>query len=124
MTSAGSGRLTNKLGERAYVFYCCDLAGKRSSFSAYLKDGVVRLVGSRGKSHVVSGGNAANVEGWKREAQLVWKLPIVKEVPALLIGTEFDKEARVELEILTNRRRKDLDKYGRTFEFKVPTKLP
>lgn len=62
------------------------------TIAVYTKGRSVRLSGPNG-SKPVHGSNARNVEGWKREAGLVWNLTDLIDVPVMLFNTDKDRRA-------------------------------
>jgi hypothetical protein len=58
--------------------------------AVYVKGKSVRLSGPHG-SHNVHASNEQTLDGWKREAALVWNLTDIEDVPRMLLNTETDK---------------------------------
>jgi hypothetical protein len=69
----------------------------------YVKDGDVRLSGPNG-SHPVDVSNTRTVDGWKREAALVWNLSDLMDVPHFLLGSGTDKAVQEELKRIAGKR--------------------
>jgi len=65
--------------------------------AVYVKGRSVRLSGPHG-SHAVHPSNIGGIDGWKREATLVWHLSNTVDVPRALLNSAFEKSKREELE--------------------------
>src|SRR5262249_19216898 len=69
----------------------------------YVKDGDVRLSGPNG-SHSIDASNSRTIDGWKREAAVVWNLSNLTDVPHFLLGSGTDKAVQEELKRIARKR--------------------
>lgn len=79
----------------AEALVCC-IYGLNSSGDvvriwAYQKGSSVKLSSGDGRPHFVHGSNESNVEGWVREAALVWPLTDTFDIPVHLRNTDHEK---------------------------------
>jgi hypothetical protein len=72
-------------------FHGINRKGDVVNISVYKKGGDVRLSGPNG-SHPVHRSNIGNMEGWIREAALVWGLSDIIDIPTLLLNSPDTKE--------------------------------
>ena len=64
--------------------------GDVAHISVYAKGKAVRLLGPR-RTVSVSMPNRANIDGWKREAALVWDLTHLIDIPRILFQSDTEK---------------------------------
>jgi hypothetical protein len=76
--------------------YGINRTGQVVRISVYQKGKDVRLSGPHG-SHPVHQSNISNMDGWTREAALVWSLTDIIDIPISLINSPDMKEKLDEL---------------------------
>jgi len=94
------GRARTAAKGNAEKIVCCLYGINRQyevvRISVYVRGPDVRLSGPNG-SHPVHASNKRTIDGWKREAALVWHLSNVKDVPDFLFGSGSEKRVYEEL---------------------------
>jgi hypothetical protein len=102
-----SKRITQPPNQIAAVIYGLRRNGDIARISAYqLKDGV-RLSGPN-FSKIVHGSNDDSIEGWKREAVLLWDLTDVYDAHPMFANSEHEKEKYAALEAKGAQRKRQL----------------
>jgi|ERR1035437_156990 hypothetical protein len=79
-----------KVEEMVSYLHGLNSAGDVVSIAVYKKGGAVRLSGPHG-SHLVHQSNDGSLQGWIREAQLVWNLSDVYDTHPTLLNSDFAK---------------------------------
>lgn len=67
----------------------------------------VSLLGPAG-SHMVHPANASSIEGWKREAAVVWHLSEVINIPGMAVNSALSQQRLADLEAKAATRRRAL----------------
>jgi hypothetical protein len=91
-------------------FYCLDYYGNVVTVPVYVKGTAVYLSGPHGR-HLVHPSNERSLEGWRREAAHVWHFTNVIDVPAVLLGSESDKQAKTEIQRQSEARKRELEEH-------------
>jgi len=82
--------MATKAEELVCYIYGIDKNHEVKSIVVYKTEKSVRLLGPHGSHHVHSS-NLGSLEGWKREAALVWNITDIVDVPRLAINSDSDK---------------------------------
>jgi hypothetical protein len=76
--------------------------------AVYVRGKAVRLSGRHG-THLVHPSNEKSLEGWKREAALMWNLTDIVDVPRVLLNSEIDKRKLKELKETADQRKQEME---------------
>src|SRR5579862_4343859 len=101
MARRGGGRgakTTQRANQITAVIFGLRENGDIARISAYQLGDAVRLSGPNG-NHIVHGSNERSVEGWRREATLVWRLTDVYDIHPMFANGEDEKQRYAELEV-------------------------
>jgi hypothetical protein len=99
--------ITQPANQIAAVIFGLRENGDIVRISAYRLKGGVRLSGPNGP-HIVHASNDKTIEGWRREAALVWTLTHVYDVHPMFENDEHVKQQYEELKTKSAERRRRL----------------